>query len=157
MTKRFFFDISSNDCNLLNDEIDVIFKTFNKSVVIHVNAFFFNHKNEMIIEKNHFVLFKSIAKINANVFDFEKIFVNISKSTKIRDKNKNDVNIIDLEKIHKNMNFFFNDQTKLDIKNFQNIDEVAIVINMHFLFKNLFSNIEFITIFIVFDHIKKLF
>ena len=142
---------------MLNDEIDVIFETFNESVVIYVDAFFLDHKNEMIFEKNHFVLLKNIAKINASVFDFEKIFADISKSAKIRDENKNDADIVDSIKIHKNMNFFFNDQTKLDIKNFQNINEVTIVIDMHFLLESLFLSIEFITIFIVFDYVRKLF
>ena len=142
---------------MLNNEINVIFETFNENVVIYVDAFFFDHKNEMIFEKNHFVLLKSIAKINASVFDFEKIFANISKNAKIRDENKNNTNIVDSIKTHKDMSFFFNDQTKLDIKNFQNINEIAIVIDMYFLLKNLFLNIEFITIFIVFDYVKKLF
>ena len=142
---------------MLNNEIDVILETLNKSVVIHIDAFFLDHKNEIIFEKNHLVLLKNIAKINASVFDFEKIFANISKSTKIRDENKNNANIVDSIKTHKNMNFFFNDQTRLDIKNFQNIDEIAIVINMHFLLESLFLSIEFITIFIVFDYVKKLF
>ena len=142
---------------MLNDEIDAIFEIFNESVVIYVNAFFLDHKNEMIFKKNHFVLFKSIAEVDASVFDFEKIFADIAKGAKIRVKNKNDANIVDSIKIHKNMNSFFNDQAGLDIKNFQNIDEVAIVIDMHFLLKNLFSNIEFITIFVVFGNVRKLF
>ena len=122
-----------------------------------LTRFFFDHKNEMIFEKNHLVLLKSIAKINASVFDFKEIFADISKSAKIRDENKNDTDIVDSIKIHKSMSFFFNDQARFDIKNFQNINEVAIVIDMHFLFKSLFSSIEFITIFIVFDYVKKFF
>ena len=142
---------------MLNDEIDSIFEAFNESVIVHVDTFFLNNKYEIILKKDYFVLLENVAKINASIFDFEKIFVNIAKSAKIRDENKNNTNIVDSIKTYENMNFFFNNQARFDIKNFENIDKVAIVINMHFLLKNLFSNIEFITIFIVFNNVKKLF
>ena len=119
--------------------------------------FFFNDKYKMIFKKDYFVLFKNIAKINANIFDFKKIFVNIAKNAKIRNENKNNINIVDSIKIHKNMNSFPNGQTRFDIKNFKNINEITIVIDIYFLFKDLFLNIEFIIIFIVFDNVKKLF
>ena len=142
---------------MLSNEINFIFKIFDKNVIVHVNIFLFNDKYKVILKKNYFVLFKSVAKINASIFDFKKIFASIAKNAKIRNENKNNTNIVDLIKTHKSINFFLNNQMKFGIKNFENIDEVAIVINMHFLLKNLFSNIEFITIFIVFNNVKKLF
>ena len=142
---------------MLNNEVDFIFEAFDESVIVYVDTFFFDDKYEMIFKKNHFVLFEDVAKINANIFDFEEVFANIAKNAKIRDESKNNANIVDSIKTYKDMSFFFNDQAKFDIKNFENIDEITIVIDMHFLFKNLFSNIEFITIFVVFDNVKKLF
>ena len=142
---------------MLNNEVDFIFETFDENVIVYVDTFFLDDKYEMIFKKNHFVLFESVAEINASIFDFEKIFAIIAKDAKIRNESKNDANIVDSIKIHENMNFFFNDQARFGIKNFENIDEIAIVIDMHFLFKSLFSNIEFITIFVVFDNVRKFF
>ena len=116
---------------MLNNEINFIFKTFDKNIIVYINTFFFNDKYEIIFKKNHFVLFKNVAKINANIFDFEKIFVNIAKSAKIHNENKNNTNIVNSIKIHKNINFFFNNQTRFDIKNFKNINKVTIVINIY--------------------------
>ena len=142
---------------MLNSEVDFIFEAFDESVIVYVNTFFFDDKYKVILKKDYFVLLENVAKINASIFDFEEIFANIAKSAKIRDEDKNNANIVDSIKTHKSISFFFNNQTRFDIKNLENIDEVAIVIDMHFLLKSLFSNIEFITIFIVFDNVKKLF
>ena len=142
---------------MLNDEIDFISETFDESVIVYVDTFLLGDKYEVIFRKDHFVLLENVAKINASIFDFEKVFAGIVKDAKIRDKGKNDANIIDSIRIHENMNFFLNGQARFGIKNFESIDEVTIVINMHFLLKGLFSGIEFITIFVVFDNVRKLF
>ena len=142
---------------MLNDEVDFIFETFDKSVIVHINTFLFNDKYKMILKKNYFVLFEGVAKINASIFDFKKIFANIAKSAKICNENKNNANIVNSIRTYENISFFFNDQTKFGIKDFKNIDKITIVISMHFLFKSLFSSIEFITIFIVFNNVKNFF
>ena len=142
---------------MLNDEINFIFKAFDKSVIVHVNTFLFDDKYKMILKKNYFVLFENVAEINASIFDFKRIFAGIAKSVKIRDESKNNADTIDSIRIHENMNFFPNNQTRFGIKDFESIDEVTIVIDIHFLLKGLFPDIEFITIFIVFDNVRKLF
>ena len=146
-----------NNCNLLNNKIDFIFEIFDKNIIVYINTFFFDYKYKIVFKKDYFVLFKSVAKINASIFDFKNFFVNIVKNAKIYNENKNNIDIVDSIKIYKSISFFFNNQTRFDIKNFESINEIAIVIDMHFLFKNLFSSIEFITIFIVFDNVKKFF
>ena len=57
--------------------------------------------------------------------------------------------------IYKDLNFLFYNESIFDINDLFLIDEISIIINIHFINEILFSYIQFIHIIIIFENIKK--
>ena len=137
--------------------IDVAFQTINQKFVVHFELIFFLTKKMKIFNKNFIILFKNIVKINNDVFLFVRIFTTISKFFEIFFDVHQNANIVFSILIHEIVSFFFDDQTKFDVNDFDNVDKISIVIRVHTMNEILFSKIQLISIFFIFFNVEKLF
>ena len=130
-------ETTSGNNDLLDKEVNFQTQAFDKNVVIHINAYLFNYKEQKIFRKDYLILSESVMKIYMNVFNFKGISASVAETSKIQTKNENIIDIVNSIGVYKSMSSFLNNKTRLGIDNLVNIDRIIIVISIYFLQKSL--------------------
>jgi hypothetical protein len=149
-----FWD-SIHQNNWLSEIADVELHDINQWCVFHLESILLLREQIIVFLEIHTFLFKCFSKIFLNILLFLRVVADTTKSeASINEEDKN-AKIVNSIRIHEIVSLFLDDQSIFRISNFEFVEEITIMIDMHSLNENLFSEIQSSFVLIVLRDIEK--
>jgi hypothetical protein len=109
----------------------------------------------IVFLETHIFLFKFFSKIFSSILLFVRIIADTTKSEALINEENKNAKIVNSIRIHEIVSLFLDDQSIFRINNFEFVEEITIIIDMHLLNETLFSEIQSSFVLIVFRNIEK--
>jgi hypothetical protein len=143
--------------NWLSEVTNVELHDNNQWCVFHFESILLLKEQIIVFLETRTFLFKCFSKLFSSILLFVQDVADTMKSEALIDEEDKNAKIVNSIKIYEIVNFFLDDQSIFRISNFEFVEEITIMINMHSLNETLFSEIQSSFVLIVFRDIEKFF
>jgi hypothetical protein len=139
----------------LSEIVDVCLHDINQECILYLESILLLREQIIVFLKTHTFLFKCFSKIFSKILLFVRVVADTTKSEALIDEEDQNAKIVNSIRIHEIVSLFLDDQSIFRINNFEFVEEITIMIDMHSLNETLFSEIQSSFILLVLRDIEK--